>query len=335
MATGEKLDRLDWEPVRSCCANCTDAGWLAAAAAAAVHSTAMLARDPQPCSGIGLPPFRWQPSLSTCHKASLFAPQVRGLDGTKEASVVIKPHPEGPLHNKEAVTVNIAVANGLGERGGCCGGRHVSCPWVSDGFPMGPGGCSFSRPCSTHTAASSVVPALPHSTPLCPAPAGNAKKLLKQVQEGEKDYHFIEVRPTLIGARWLLLLYLPLNPMASRHARVRLRLLKKRAPPSFPHRTAAADAIHPLHSHRPPQVMACPGGCIGGGGQPRSKDKEILQKRQGALYKCVGVCCWAALLLRSRVCREGAGASAGRTGVWAPGRWAPAALADMHSCGFI
>lgn len=104
VATGEKLDRLDWEPVR-------------------------------------------------------------GLDGTKEASVVIKPHPEGPLHNKEAVTVNIAVANGL----------------------------------------------------------GNAKKLLKQVQEGEKDYHFIE-------------------------------------------------------------VMACPGGCIGGGGQPRSKDKEILQKRQGALY---------------------------------------------------
>ncbi|KAL4531075.1 hypothetical protein Ndes2437A_g08440 [Nannochloris sp. 'desiccata'] len=32
------------------------------------------------------------------------------------------------------------------------------------------------------------------------------------------------------------------------------------------------------------EVMACPGGCIGGGGQPRSKDKEILQKRQSALY---------------------------------------------------
>ena len=30
--------------------------------------------------------------------------------------------------------------------------------------------------------------------------------------------------------------------------------------------------------------MACPGGCIGGGGQPRSKDKEILRKRQAALY---------------------------------------------------
>jgi iron only hydrogenase large subunit-like protein len=32
------------------------------------------------------------------------------------------------------------------------------------------------------------------------------------------------------------------------------------------------------------QVMACPGGCIGGGGQPRSKDKEVLMKRQQGLY---------------------------------------------------
>jgi hypothetical protein len=32
------------------------------------------------------------------------------------------------------------------------------------------------------------------------------------------------------------------------------------------------------------EVMACPGGCIGGGGQPRSKDKEILKKRQAAIY---------------------------------------------------
>ena len=30
--------------------------------------------------------------------------------------------------------------------------------------------------------------------------------------------------------------------------------------------------------------MACPGGCIGGGGQPRSKDKEVLLKRQQGLY---------------------------------------------------
>ena len=32
------------------------------------------------------------------------------------------------------------------------------------------------------------------------------------------------------------------------------------------------------------EVMACPGGCIGGGGQPRSTDKQIIQKRQAAMY---------------------------------------------------
>lgn len=32
------------------------------------------------------------------------------------------------------------------------------------------------------------------------------------------------------------------------------------------------------------EVMACPGGCIGGGGQPRSMDREILKKRQAAMY---------------------------------------------------
>lgn len=32
------------------------------------------------------------------------------------------------------------------------------------------------------------------------------------------------------------------------------------------------------------EVMACPGGCIGGGGQPRSKGKEVLLARQKALY---------------------------------------------------
>ena len=32
------------------------------------------------------------------------------------------------------------------------------------------------------------------------------------------------------------------------------------------------------------EVMACPSGCIGGGGQPRSADKAILQKRQQAMY---------------------------------------------------
>ncbi|GBF94161.1 iron hydrogenase [Raphidocelis subcapitata] len=33
------------------------------------------------------------------------------------------------------------------------------------------------------------------------------------------------------------------------------------------------------------EVMACPGGCIGGGGQPRSTDKLILSKRQAAMYQ--------------------------------------------------
>lgn len=32
------------------------------------------------------------------------------------------------------------------------------------------------------------------------------------------------------------------------------------------------------------EVMACPGGCIGGGGQPRSADKGIATVRQAALY---------------------------------------------------
>ncbi|KAG1678883.1 hypothetical protein FOA52_003551 [Chlamydomonas sp. UWO 241] len=32
------------------------------------------------------------------------------------------------------------------------------------------------------------------------------------------------------------------------------------------------------------EVMACPGGCIGGGGQPRSTDKQIVSKRQQAMY---------------------------------------------------
>ncbi len=32
------------------------------------------------------------------------------------------------------------------------------------------------------------------------------------------------------------------------------------------------------------EVMGCPGGCITGGGQPRSEDPEVRQKRQAALY---------------------------------------------------
>ncbi len=33
------------------------------------------------------------------------------------------------------------------------------------------------------------------------------------------------------------------------------------------------------------EVMACPGGCIGGGGQPFGTDEEALKARMGALYK--------------------------------------------------
>nr|WNF20809.1 hydrogenase [synthetic construct] len=32
------------------------------------------------------------------------------------------------------------------------------------------------------------------------------------------------------------------------------------------------------------EIMACPAGCVGGGGQPRSTDKAITQKRQAAMY---------------------------------------------------
>jgi len=32
------------------------------------------------------------------------------------------------------------------------------------------------------------------------------------------------------------------------------------------------------------EVMACPGGCIAGGGQPKPTNKEIVQKRMNALY---------------------------------------------------
>ena len=33
------------------------------------------------------------------------------------------------------------------------------------------------------------------------------------------------------------------------------------------------------------EMMACPGGCIGGGGQPLPLTKEILQKRMNAIYE--------------------------------------------------
>ncbi len=33
--------------------------------------------------------------------------------------------------------------------------------------------------------------------------------------------------------------------------------------------------------------MACPGGCIGGGGQPKSDDPLVLLKRMGAGEGCL------------------------------------------------
>ena len=33
------------------------------------------------------------------------------------------------------------------------------------------------------------------------------------------------------------------------------------------------------------EVMTCPGGCIAGGGQPLSTDKEAIKKRMEALYR--------------------------------------------------
>ena len=44
----------------------------------------------------------------------------------------------------------------------------------------------------------------------------------------------------------------------------------------------------PPHTHIPPQVMACPGGCIGGGGQPKTHDPEAVLKRMGAVYAIDG-----------------------------------------------
>jgi iron only hydrogenase large subunit-like protein len=40
---------------------------------------------------------------------------------------------------------------------------------------------------------------------------------------------------------------------------------------------------HP-HAYDYVEVMACPGGCIGGGGQPVPTDKEIRQQRAAGLY---------------------------------------------------
>lgn len=43
-----------------------------------------------------------------------------------------------------------------------------------------------------------------------------------------------------------------------------------------------AGEIDPLHFV---EVMACPGGCVGGGGQPRAADKGAVAARQAVLYE--------------------------------------------------
>ena len=72
------------------------------------------------------------------------------------------------------------------------GGKRPRCGMVPLG-PVAPGGRRRGRALPVLAPA-----ALDSAWPLPPTRcAGNAKKLLKQVQEGEKDYHFIEV-----GAAW-------------------------------------------------------------------------------------------------------------------------------------
>lgn len=42
---------------------------------------------------------------------------------------------------------------------------------------------------------------------------------------------------------------------------------------------------HPDYKYDFVEVMACPGGCIGGAGQPRSKNKDVIGKRLDIIYK--------------------------------------------------
>lgn len=45
------------------------------------------------------------------------------------------------------------------------------------------------------------------------------------------------------------------------------------------------DIMHDKSPYHFIEIMCCPGGCIGGGGQPLSKDPQVLQKRINGLYK--------------------------------------------------
>lgn len=82
---------------------------------------------------------------------------------------------------------------------------------------------------------------------------GNAKKLVTELKAGNAKYDFVEV------SNDAYLISKACYSLGSRHR-----------------------VLTCLHASRL-QVMACPAGCIGGGGQPRSTDKEILKKRQQAM----------------------------------------------------
>jgi len=43
--------------------------------------------------------------------------------------------------------------------------------------------------------------------------------------------------------------------------------------------------IEKLNKYHYVEVMSCPGGCIGGGGQPLKTTKAIREKRMAGLYK--------------------------------------------------
>ena len=49
-------------------------------------------------------------------------------------------------------------------------------------------------------------------------------------------------------------------------------------------RKVAQEVIDGKSKYHFIEVMACPGGCVGGGGQPKPQDEEIIKKRQQALY---------------------------------------------------
>jgi NADP-reducing hydrogenase subunit HndD len=83
---------------------------------------------------------------------------------------------------------------------------------------------------------------------------GNAKNLIKAMRDGKAHYDFVG-KPSVA---LFLCCKFSVADISHVHAVVSLLFI--------------------------PEVMACPGGCIGGGGQPRSPDKDILQKRIQTIY---------------------------------------------------